>query len=391
MDEKMINSIISKSQMKIAVSKFNEEDIKMEKRNIPKLVATFVLAITITGGLVYATGSTIYEKVWKQPETYKITQNLKEAYKNIYNLTEEEKSKCISKEEAKQIGNTYLKKIGFDNQAINEIKLSKEVGFLEYDNTVWSIDYEKIGITLYAETGEIKSVYIPTWKYNSTGITRKQARKIARDLLEKHRPEYDKGEYELISLKRNNEEDKQAYIWYADFYKKYGDLINPSEKVSIEWRPIVNGSYSINMESNPFENNEQKISKEDAIKIAIEKDKQIEKNKTIKKTKAKIRIKQMNENVYLRENFQEDYENGTLYFEKNGEDGYTLKKDATIYKTEKRVRKVWCIVVYYDMDNIGDYTYYIDSTTGEIIGGELGDDFYSEDVLREDPNNVIKK
>ena len=52
---------------------------------------------------------------------------------------------------------------------------------------------------------------------------------------------------------------------------------------------------------------------------------------------------------------------------------------------------MWCIVVYYDMDNIGDYTYYIDSTTGEIIGGELGDDFYSEDVLREDPNNVIKK
>ncbi len=381
MDEKMINSIISKSQMKIAVSKFNEEDIKMKKRNISKLVATFILAITVTGGLVYATGSTIYEKVWKQPETYKITQN----------LTEDEKSKCISEEQARTIGNKYLKKIGFNNQTIEQLSLLKE--FMKDDN-IWILHSEKVTMEIDAENGKIKSINIPTFEYKipyNYGITRKQARKVAKELLEKYRPENDKGEYELISLKRNNEEDKQAYIWYADFYKKYGDLINPAEKISIGWVPNINGLYSLNIESNTFENNEQKISKEEAIKIAIEKDKQIEKNKTIKKTKAKIRIKQMNENVYLRENFKEDYENRTLYFEKNGEDGYTLKKDATIYKTEKRVRKVWCIVVYYDMDNIGDYTYYIDSTTGEIIGGELGDDFYSEDVLREDPNNVIKK
>lgn len=377
----MINSIISKSQMKIAVSKFNEEDIKMKKRNISKLVATFILAITVTGGLVYATGSTIYEKVWKQPETYKITQN----------LTEDEKSKCISEEQARTIGNKYLKKIGFNNQTIEQLSLLKE--FMKDDN-IWILHSEKVTMEIDAENGKIKSINIPTFEYKipyNYGITRKQARKVAKELLEKYRPENDKGEYELISLKRNNEEDKQAYIWYADFYKKYGDLINPAEKISIGWVPNINGLYSLNIESNTFENNEQKISKEEAIKIAIEKDKQIEKNKTIKKTKAKIRIKQMNENVYLRENFKEDYENRTLYFEKNGEDGYTLKKDATIYKTEKRVRKVWCIVVYYDMDNIGDYTYYIDSTTGEIIGGELGDDFYSEDVLREDPNNVIKK
>ena len=381
MDEKMINSIISKSQMKIAVSKFNEEDIKMKKRNISKLVATFILAITVTGGLVYATGSTIYEKVWKQPETYKITQN----------LTEDEKSKCISEEQARKIGNKYLKKIGFNNQTIEQLSLLKE--FMKDDN-IWILHSEKVTMEIDAENGKIKSINIPTFEYKipyNYGITRKQARKVAKELLEKYRPENDKGEYELISLKRNNEEDKQAYIWYADFYKKYGDLINPAEKISIGWVPNINGLYSLNIESNTFENNEQKISKEESIKIAIEKDKQIEKNKTIKKTKAKIRIKQMNENVYLRENFKEDYENRTLYFEKNGEDGYTLKKDATIYKTEKRVRKVWCIVVYYDMDNIGDYTYYIDSTTGEIIGGELGDDFYSEDVLREDPNNVIKK
>ena len=101
MDKKIFNNIISKSQMKIAVSKFEEEDKKMPKRNLPKLVATFVLTTTVTGGLVYATGNTIYDKIWKQPESYNITQN----------VTDEEKAKCISEEEAENIGNSYLKNV----------------------------------------------------------------------------------------------------------------------------------------------------------------------------------------------------------------------------------------------------------------------------------------
>ncbi len=383
MDKNIFNNIISKSRMKIAVSKFEGEEIKMpKKRNLPKLVATFVLATTVTGGLVYATGNTIYEKIWKQPESYNITQN----------VTDEEKAKCISQEEAENIGNSYLKKIGLSDETIQSLGLTKE--FLSNEN-VWNMSSKKVTIKIDAETGKIKSVNIPTWEYeipSNYGITREEARKVAVELLQKYRPENDNGEYQLISLKRNNEQDEEAYIWYADFYKKYGDLINPAERISIGWVPTINGLYSLNIDTNAYENNEQKISKEDAIKIAIEKDQQIEPNKTIKDTKAEIRIKQMNENVYLRENFKEEYENGTLNMEKTGEDTYKLKDDAVIYKTDERVRKVWCVAVIYDLDKTYyGYTYYIDSTTGEIIGGQLGNDFYSENSIREDPNNVIEK
>lgn len=382
MDKKIFNNIISKSQMKIAVSKFEEEDKKMPKRNLPKLVATFVLTTTVTGGLVYATGNTIYDKIWKQPESYNITQN----------VTDEEKAKCISEEEAENIGNLYLKKIGLNDETIQNLGLTKE--FFSNEN-VWSMSSEKTTLTIDGETGKIKSVNIPTWEYKipyNYGITREEARNVAKELLQKYKPEDDKGEYELISLKRNNEQDEEAYIWYADFYKKYGDLINPEERISIGWVPTINGLYSLNIESNTYENNEQKISKEDAIKIVTEKDKQIEQNKTIKDTRAEIRIKQMNENVYLRENFKDEYENGTLNMEKTGENTYKLKEDAVIYKTEERVRKVWCVVVIYNLDEpYQGYTYYVDSTTGEIIGGQLGNDFYSENGLREDPNNVIEK
>lgn len=382
MDKKIFNNIISKSQMKIAVSKFEEEDKKMPKRNLPKLVATFVLTTTVTGGLVYATGNTIYDKIWKQPESYNITQN----------VTDEEKAKCISEEEAENIGNSYLKKIGLNDEIIQNLGLTKE--FLSNEN-VWNMSSQKATLTIDGETGKIKSVNIPTWEYKipyNYGITREEARNVAKELLQKYKPEDDKGEYELISLKRNNEQDEEAYIWYADFYKKYGDLINPEERISIGWVPTINGLYSLNIESNTYENNEQKISKEDAIKIVTEKDKQIEQNKTIKDTRAEIRIKQMNENVYLRENFKDEYENGTLNMEKTGENTYKLKEDAVMYKTEERVRKVWCVVVIYNLDEpYQGYTYYVDSTTGEIIGGQLGNDFYSENGLREDPNNVIEK
>lgn len=61
----------------------------------------------------------------------------------------------------------------------------------------------------------------------------------------------------------------------------------------------------------------------------------------------------MNENVYLRENFKEEYEKGTLNLKKTGENTYQLKEDAVFYKTEKRVRKVWCVVVEYDVSEDG--------------------------------------
>lgn len=384
MENKIIKNIIEKSQMKIAVSKFQVEDIKMiKKTNLNKLIAMFTLTIGMTAGLVYA-GNIAYEKIWKEPEAYKISGE----------LTQEEKDACISEEEAEEIGNSYLKKIGFSEQTIQSLGLRKD--WFSQEN-IWDMSSEKVTLRIDGKTGDIKSVNIPTWEYSipyNYGISREQAREVAKELLERYKPESDNSEYELISLKRNNEQDEEAYIWYADFYKKYNDLINPVERISIGWIPTINALYSLNIEKNVYENNEQKVSQEEAIKIAIDKDKKIETKKNIKYTKAQIRIKQMNENVYLRENFKEEYEKGTINMEKTGENTYKYKDDAVFYKTIERVRNVWCVVIQYDIDDeyVGSaFTYYIDSTTGEIIGGQRGDDFYSENMLKNDPNNVIKK
>ena len=383
MDKEKMDRIKKKARMKIAVSKSEETEHKIPKRNLLKLVATFVLTMGMTFGLVYA-GNTVYEKVWKEPKAYKINQE----------ITEEEKAQCISETEAEEIAKAYLRKIGYTDENIEGLGLDKE--YFSQEN-VWSMQSDLGTIRIDANTGKLKSVSMPVREgsipYNY-GINREEARSVAYELLEKYKPIGDTGEYELVSLKRNAGKDEEAYIWYAEFYKKYGDLYNASEKIRIGWIPTSNVLYSLDIEQNVYENNEQKIGKEEAIQIAKEKDEQIETTREIKDIKAEIRIKQMNEEVYLRENLKEDYGNIMLNFEKVEGDRYKYKEDAVFYKTEERVRKVWCVVITYNPEGSGylpAFTYYIDSTTGEIIGGSAGDVIASEEAERNDVNNVIQK
>lgn len=383
-ENEIIEKIVLKSKTKIAVSEFIKEDKAMKKVNkLPKIVATIVATLGIMSGLVYATAN-IYEKIWKEPKEYRIYQE----------VTEEEKQKCITEEEAKKIGKNYLEKIGFSAQEITRLELTKEV---RLNNTIWEICAASVRIEIDAITGKIKFAYIPSTTYEKPknyGITREQARVTARELLEKYRPDDMDGEYELVSLKRNSEYDQNAYIWYADFYRKYDNLVNENEHINIGWVPTINGLYSLDIQNDKYENNEEKITKEEAIKIATEKDASITENRTIKHIKAEIRIKKMNEQAYLRENVTEEYEKGTFNYEKTSDNMWQMKQDAIGYETEVRVRKVWVVVIEYAKQEKGKipvFTYYIDSTTGEIIGGDIGDILSSENTLKNDPHNVIEK
>ena len=383
MDKENLDKIMKKARMKIAISKFEEGEHTIPKRNLLKLIATFVLTIGMTFGLVYA-GNVVYEKIWKEPEAYKISQE----------ITEEEKAQCISETEAEEIAKAYLKKIGYTDESIESIGLYKES--LSQEN-VWSMGSELGTIRIDANTGKLKSVSMPVREgsipYNY-GINREEARTVAYELLEKYKPIGETGEYELVSLKRNAGKDEEAYIWYAEFYKKYGDLYNASERIRVGWIPTSNILYCLDIEQNTYENNEEKISKEEAIQIAKEKDEQIETTRETQGIKAEIRIKQMNEEVYLREKLKEDYGSIMLNMEKTEDGMYRYKEDAVFYKTEERVRKVWCVVITYNPEESGylpAFTYYVDSTTGEIIGGSSGDVLSSEEEERNDVNNVIQK
>ena len=348
------------------------------------MVASFIFAIGITSGLVYATGTIVYENIWKEPKGYKITTE----------ISEEEKAKCISEDEAEKIANYYLEKIGFADDEIKEQELTKD--YWENEN-VWKLSSNKIyNIEINAETGKLNSLNIPRQSYKTPynfGVTREEARREAQTLFEKYN-EDENGEYELLELRGNMETDEGSYLWYAEFYKKYGELYNFDESVHIGWIPTINALYSLGFSRNVYEENEEKITKEQAVKIAIEKDKQIEKEKEIINTKAEIRIRKMNENVYLRENYKDEYENPILGLEKIGDNLYKRKDDAVFYKTDERVRKVWCVVIQYDLNTeyvSAEFTYYVDCTTGEIIGGQRSNDLETEERMIGDPYNLIEK
>lgn len=83
------------------------------------------------------------------------------------------------------------------------------------------------------------------------------------------------------------------------------------------------------------------------------------------------------------ENFKEEYENNTLNYEVTDNGLMKLKDDAKFYKTDERVRKVWCVVVQYDLNNFvsSEFTYFVDCTTGEIIGGTRSNNLIEDEYL----------
>lgn len=376
------NNLKEKVKFKISISQIKAEKHISTKVNLHSsnkkiaIAACFVFALT---GVGFA-AQTVAQKIWKEPESYVVSTE----------ITEDEKKETISEEEARKIAEEYIKKIELDKE-ITGLSLYKDI----IDNEIfWSAGF-KDGTIRINSIGQISYISIPTWNYKipyDYGITREEARITAKELLQKYNPSNDSDEYVLISLKRNAENDKDAYIWYAQFVKKYDDLLNKHEKIDIGWIPTINGLYSLGFETSFYENNNQIISKEDAINTALEKDKQIEAKKTIKSTNAEIRIEQMNAEVYYRENHKEEYESGKLNMEQISENSYKLKDDAVFYKTEKRVRKVWEVVIEYDTENsLPSFTYFVDATTGEIIGGKKFNKLISDENLYNDPFNVIEK
>ena len=385
-NNRIIENIKRKAQMKIAISNFEkeEENMNVPKKNILKFVATFIMSIGITSGIVFG-GISAYEKIWKEPQEYKFQKD----------ITQKDYENCISEEEAKNIGISYLTQIGYiNNDNMNSIKLTQEK---TTEIIIWDLNVGKLSMTIDGLTGKIRSINIPSWANDlskAKGITVEEAQRTAKELLGKYKTENTNEEYELLSLKGNDEKPENSYIWYAEFYKMYDGLVNPKERVLIGFIPTINELYCLEITDIPYENNEQIITKDEAIKIALEKDKKFEDNSKVKNIIAQIKIEPMNPSVYLREKYGKEYESGNLNKERISENSYKIKDNVVYCKTEERVRKVWRVNLEYNVsinsEDLRYYTYYIDATTGEIIGGELGTYLTRKDNLINEENNLVK-
>ena len=192
------------------------------------------------------------------------------------------------------------------------------------------------------------------------------------------------GEYEIRNVNsfnnsKTNDENNEGYAFNVNYNKKYDGVFSPYEeiKIKIESNGLSLGMISIT--NIPFDNNELILSKDDAVKIALDEDKKIQTN-DIESTNVKLMMVKINADAYDRINDKEKY------YKSSQVKDYPID-ERNYYNVENRVRRAWVVVIKY-IDNYesdivkryteGNYSYFVDATTGEIIGGSKGDYISSE-------------
>lgn len=378
----------NKIRFKIAISKMKEEnDIVMEnktkKKNRFKIVSTAVAGILLSTGIVFA-GTKVYEKIWKDPEKIEIVTEV---------LTPEAQKENISEEEAKQIAINKLNQIGFNTNIVKtdnykEIDSNKIMyRFITDDNYTISIDGQKAEFfSLSNESKKLEEIDKKFYGYGSGKnvsteyfMNREKAVEVANKYYKLFG--FKEGEYEVTKVSsfngKGDEEAETGYKFNVSYNKKYGDTYNPYECILIQVYAKDEILWGLVTENISYDNNPTEITKEQALQIALEVDKKVE-NKEIAETKVEEMVVKMNAKAYYRLTDKERF-----YKEMSTVDYPT--EERVYYQMEEKIRNAWVVVITYvdDWEDVvtrytrGGFSYFIDATTGEVIGGAIMDYTYS--------------
>lgn len=383
--EDLNKNVLKSVKRKIAISNFEKENTRMVKNKVRKMVATFVLASGLTASVVFA-GTIVYEKVLKEPKKYEsyeeLIQDIKES-QGSQAVTKEDEEKAVNMEDAIVEANNFLNKLGITKQEFvtKELKKNYVMGaeLVYYFTTDKNLN-KGIHVGIDAQTGKCICFVNNNLKYTplkADQLNEKEAIKKADEI------------YNLFGLKENEYKIKKAeevpyYFqnnevvrhWHVMYYKVYGEALNQFERVEITFAMVegelkVYGA-SIENENVEYKDNPVQITKEEAEKIALEKDKKITDNE-VDWIITKQQIRQVNSWIYLLE------QNGGKYPELKEEqqpDGTTVKYHE--YQTVQNIaRKVWTVNIHYKQgepapNNEKKYnakSIFVDVTTGEVIGG----------------------
>lgn len=346
---------------------------RLKKRKRIRLITTICTALIITSGVGYG-GYMIYEKVWKNPEKYTY-QELQSAISQT-EVTNEEKESLISEEETKEKVMRIVQKLGYEGEEISSIELNEnkieEMSEIYYKIETKNDKGQNLNIKLNAKNGELESLQddsILDSGVNGSSINEEEAKKALQDLFSKI--EIDENEYDITYSGKENVVYKgnEKEVWNVKGNKKYNDIVNPYEELSISF-VMDSGNIKVSSISNNkngiYENNQQVVTKEEAIEIATNKEKEFT-DKEIVNIEASLDIKKMNKYIFELENSVEESYNFDIE-----NDGYEINENI--------VRNVWKVKVFHNLNDdliitktyLRDQSkeYYIDCTTGEIIGGE---------------------
>lgn len=361
----MNDEIKKKLKMKIAISKLKEEENnivnKKEKFIFKNVGIAAGILIILTGG-VFAGGKAIENtKIWTTPEKVENATD---------KITEESKKENITEEEAKKIAIKKLKQIGLST---NIVKTDHYKEWESNDIMYRFITKDKYEIGIRGKTGEFDYILNENGDNQDLNIeiTEKEAVKVANKYYKLLG--FKDGEYEITKIYSNNNEGSgkgPGFKIDITYNKKYGDTYNPYESIFIDIESKYKDFDLISVENIPFDNNEIVITEDEATKIVLEEDKKIKTNEIIK-TEAKKMVVKMNANAYDRIYHTEEY-----YKSRESSD-----YPQNLYKIEDKVRNAWVVVITYKSKDKywkESYSYFVDCTTGEIIGGSRDDYIWME-------------
>ena len=345
---------------------------RIRRYKITRAIITSVTTIIITTGVGVA-GFIAYDKIWKNPEKYTY-EEIQETIAEGNNVGEVEN--LITEETAKQNATTIMNNLGYNNEIIKSITLQKDINNNDkpfYVIRTGSNENEGFVITLNGNTGELNS--FTNNEFNNINvkedeISNDQAKEYSEQIIENigfTEKEYQFAECSKQQVASNNQIKN---VWVAKYYKLYDGIYNPYEVLTSNFAISDNKieiSYIVETSDGTYDNNPTVITQEEATQIAINKEKELT-SREIESTSSEIGIRKMNSYIYQLEN---NIDNTNVD---------SRNKDNTI-ATELKIRKVWIITVKHDKafkKNMSDLEYlrqtnkeyYIDITTGEIIGGK---------------------
>ena len=199
--------------------------------------------------------------------------------------------------------------------------------------------------------------------------TKVEAEKTAKELAKKYG--YDIECYNYVEVNSNLVPDSDSFVWDVAFFKEYDGVKNPYERIEVSFIPQINEIICFTVINKKFENNPIEITEETAKEIALKEEQKNTQKYEIKTIEIKLKINSMNGYAYFRTN---DYDQ--LHKQTSSSD-YPYEK-SVFYRTEARIRKVWLVTIVYNIPNKfnGNYnpndervSYFVDATTGEVIGG----------------------
>ena len=371
LDKKLYNDLNIQIEIPDELDTIIKKGLNKKKTHasILRKVASFFIITFITSGIVFA-GSVVYEKnIWKEPQ--KVVVGSAEHSDN----QNESKQNIMPEDESRKKANEILEKFEYKDENIKKIELQSHID--DYDSSWYITTEQNINIFIDASgDGSFSisngNIYKDIEHYRTT---KEEAVNTAIEITQKYG--YDIKDYGYVSVKSNLNSDKESYIYNVTFCKEYNGIRNPYESIFISFIPQINVVRSFMFTNKKFENNPVEITKEKAEEIALnEEDKLKAKYEMYKidKVETNLRIVSMNGGAYLRANDYEQLHEQTSL-------NYPYEK-WVFYRTESRIRNAWVVTIIYKIPNDvnkldGNYnmndekfSYYIDATTGEVIGGD---------------------